>query len=152
MIKVRKATANDAAFIHNIGSSVPEFLVNNQTVNFWPLEILTTALGSEDVLMLVAEDKNIQGFIIAQLNRGLSKATIENIFVLPEYRDKNIGETLVGTLLEELVANKFSYVATLIPTEASGASNLYEKLGFLEGETFLWLDKSLTDEFRAKKT
>jgi len=40
------------------------------------------------------------------------------------------------------------YVATLVPPDANSAISLYAQNGFDRGESFLWLDKSLSDSFK----
>jgi ribosomal protein S18 acetylase RimI-like enzyme len=150
MANIRKAALADAVELHKLGANVPEFLVNEDTVNFWPRDILDDALESDDVLVLVAEEQGqMLGFIIASYVSGLKKATIENVFVTPAYRSQGIGESLLDTLLKTLAERGCEYVATLVPHDAAGAYRLYQNVGFAKGGTFLWLDKALSDNFKS---
>jgi ribosomal protein S18 acetylase RimI-like enzyme len=149
MINVRKAETRDVAMIHSLGETVSEFSVSNETVTFWPKDILAQAIGSNDAAILVAEaDQEIVGFIIANLNISLRKAIIENIYVRPENRDTGVGSKLLEALLASLSSTPIEYVSTLIPLSADNASRLYVEAGFSKGESFLWLDKSLSDTFK----
>jgi len=152
MTSIRTATLNDVGTIHRLGESVSEFSVSGTTVTFWPEDVLQDAIESDDVVVLVAEDQQqIVGFIIASYSRGLLKTTIENIYVIPENRSKGLGDKMLATLLQVLSERKCEYVATLIPTDARNALSLYERAGFTRGETLLWLDKSLSDNFKSAR-
>jgi ribosomal protein S18 acetylase RimI-like enzyme len=150
MATVRNATVDDVEPLHRLGEEVSEFSVNDRTVTFWPKEILFNALRSKDVVILVAEEEGkVVGFIIANYNEGLRKAIIENVFVAPGNRNAGIGKELLAQLLQVLVERKCEYVSTLIPTDAQSAAELYEDNGFTKGETFLWLDKTISDNFKS---
>ncbi len=150
MVTIRKAQPQDIDSIYSLGSAVPEFLVNKRTVNFWPKKVLREAVTANDVVVLVAEvDHKVVGFVIASLTSSLRKATIENIYVHTESRGNGIGDELLASLLEVLSDNSIEYMATLVPVDAVEATKLYETAGFLKGETFLWLDKSITNTFKS---
>lgn len=150
-MNIRRATTQDVDAIHALGQSVAEFSVNEGTITFWPKELLTQAVRSDDVLIFVAEDTELVGFIIVNLNRGLKKAIIENVYVHPDQRGRGIGDKLLDSVVELLPSLGCEYIATLIPTEAKGAFELYVRNGFSTGETFLWLDKFLDNSFKQEQ-
>ena len=146
---IRLAHPKDLPTVHSLGSSVSEFSVNDETVMFWPESILQSAIDSKDTLYYVAEDnENLVGFIIASYVEGLRKSTIENVFVIPESRQKGVGDMLLEKLLSNLAQKGCQYVATLVPVDAANATRLYRNAGFSEGEMFLWLDKALAIDFK----
>lgn len=146
---IRLADPADVEAIHVLGENVSEFSVNNETITFWPKDLLTHAVQSDDVLLLVAEDKNaIVGFVTINYSHGLKKALIENIYVHPDMRGQGIGDQLLQKMFELLPDMGCEYVATLVPLDAKSAVSLYERSGFDRGESFLWLDKSLSESFR----
>lgn len=145
---VRQAQVADVEAIHRLGENVSEFSVNDETITFWPKELLMDAVGSDDVLLLVAEDTEIVGFLIVNYNRSLKKALVENIYVRPDARGQGIGDQLLQKMFERLPEVGCEYVATLVPLDAGSAINLYERSGFSRGESFLWLDRSLSDTFK----
>lgn len=148
MTHIRKAQPEDVKAIHALGGMVPEFSVNKETVTFWPQDILARAVGSSDTLVLVAEaDGQVVGFIIASLNGSLRKAIIENVYVRPDNRGAGTGGKLLDALLAALDGTPIEYVCTLVPIDADGASRLYAEAGFTAGESFVWLDKSLSNTF-----
>ncbi|HEU4914708.1 MAG TPA: GNAT family N-acetyltransferase [Candidatus Saccharimonadales bacterium] len=145
----RKAQLADVDAIHVLGENVSEFSVNDETVTFWPKELLAHAVESDDVLLLVVEENTvIVGFLIVNYNHGLKKALIENIYVHPDMRGQGIGDQLLQKMLELLPDMGCEYVATLVPLDAKSAVSLYERSGFNRGESFLWLDRSLSDSFK----
>lgn len=150
-LNVRLASANDVDGMHDLGKDVAEFAVTDNTVTFWPKSVLARAVNSDDVVVLVAETDSIAGFLIAQYSDGLKKAVIENIFVRPDMRKRNMGDMLLKRALEVLRDKGCEFVATLVPSGAQAAAGLYEKHGFRQGpEPFLWLDKSLSAAFDKK--
>lgn len=152
MVNIRPAQLQDIDTIYNLGISAPEFLVNENTVNFWPRDILSGAVNSDDTIVLVAElDKQVVGFIIANLSVSLRKAIIENIYVNVESRSQGIGDMLISSFLDMLGGTTVEYVIALVPLDAGQATKLYESAGFEKGETFLWLDKSISETFESHK-
>lgn len=146
---VRNAAVGDAEAIFSLGQSVSEFSVNNETVNFWPKPLLENAISSKDTFIIIAEEnEKLVGLAIATYNEGFRKAIIENIYVNQSLRNQGIGRLLLEKLLKQLSERKCEYVATLVPLSANSATKLYESLGFSRGEQFLWLDKSLGDNFK----
>ena len=147
-MNVRKATSQDVPAIHSLGESVHEFSVNDETVTFWPVATLERAVESDDVLILVAEDDAIIGFVIANCNHGLKKTFIENIYVESTSRGRGVGDALLTTLFQELRAIDCEYVATLVPLQAENAAHLYTRYNFSRGEQFVWYDQSLAEVFK----
>jgi ribosomal protein S18 acetylase RimI-like enzyme len=147
MLTIRPANLADADSIYALGSSIPEFAVSGGTVNFWPLEILTRAIESDDVLVLVALQTELVGFVIVNLNKGLSKAIIENIYVHPDSRGNDIGYHLVSRAISTLRERSYAYVITLVPADADQAVKVYQRNGFQGDQSFLWLDQSLDEMF-----
>ena len=151
MITIREAVKSDIEQIRDIGQNVPEFSVNNETINFWPQEIIKNIIHSNEAIILVAaEDAGIHGLIIANCNPAFKKVIIENIYVTPNARNSGIGEQLLSNLLSLIEKNGYEYISTLIPTGAHAASKLYTNSGFTKGETFQWLDKALSSSFKSK--
>lgn len=147
-MNIRTANLDDVEAIYELGKAVHEFAVNDDTVNFWPKQILRNAVQSKDALVYVAEDDEVVGFVIVNYNHAFKKALIENIYVHPDKRDQGIGDTLLKEILNGLAEIGCEYVTTLVPVDAKGAINLYTNAGFSQGETFLWLDRPLSDTFR----
>ena len=136
-----KVTFEDVPAIHAMGENVNEFHTSDQAPNFWPEAILRECISKDDVYFFVAATKDgLVGFVIANLNRSLSKALIENIFVNPEFRGQGIGTSLAKRVIDTAKANNYRFISVLTPPDDIPAIKTYEKAGFSKGDVFLWLD------------
>ena len=98
-------------------------------------------INKDDVYFFVATSNNeIVGFVIANLNRSLSKALIENIFVRPDFRGQGIGTGLTRKIIDAAKADHYQFISVLTPPDDVAAIKTYESAGFSKGELFLWLD------------
>ena len=141
-MKIRNARLFDANIIFDIGNSVKEFKVSDKASSFWSREILKNCVNSKTDFLLIAEDnKDIIGFIIANYNPNFKKAIIENIFVKPEFKDRDIGKRLLKFLLDKLKKIKCEYVCALVDTNGKPAINFYLKEGFNKGMNCVWFDR-----------
>lgn len=147
-IIIRKAKVKDLDQVCALGSGVDEFCVNKHTVDFWPKDTLEYAIKTDDVIILVAEQDGLVGFVIANYNKGFKKAIVENIIVRMDCRGQRIGDSLLKFLLELLEKRGCEYISTLVPIDAKNATALYIANGFTRGESFLWLDKAISDGFK----
>ena len=87
---IRKATLADVEQIRDLGNKTKEFETSEGVVTFRPKEIIQDCINKEDVVMLVAEENEIIGFILANVNHSLKKAELENIVVREDQRGKGI--------------------------------------------------------------
>jgi ribosomal protein S18 acetylase RimI-like enzyme len=141
MIEIREATSKDVPVIRKLGENVDEFHTSDQAPNFWPEVVLQNSISKQDVYFFVAVSKDeVAGFIIANVNKSLSKVLIENIFVRPDFRGQGIGSRLAKKIVEVARQDKRQFIAVLTPPDDVAAIKTYESAGFSKGETFLWLD------------
>lgn len=141
MIEIRKVVSEDIPAVYKMGENVDEFHTSDQAPNFWPEAVLRECVNKHDVYFFVATSNNeIVGFIIANLNRSLSKALIENIFVRPDFRKQGIGISLAKKVIDTAKADQFKFISVLTPPDDTAAIKTYKKAGFSKGEVFLWLD------------
>jgi ribosomal protein S18 acetylase RimI-like enzyme len=141
MIEIREARIEDVATVYKLGENVSEFHTSDQAPNFWPEQVLRNSVAKDDVSFFVAQvDGEIAGFIIANLNKSLSKTEIENVFVRADFRRQGIGASLARKVVEVAKLNKYQFISVLTPPDDIAAIKTYEGVGFTKGETFLWLD------------
>jgi len=141
MIRIRPATPADIDTIHQLGQNVDEFHTSDVSDAFWPKQILADSVESDAVMLQVAQDDGeIIGFIIVNCNKSLRKAEIENIFVAPSRRQEGVASIMLQATLQNIRDANYRYISTLVPTDDTAAIQTYQKAGFAQGETFLWLD------------
>jgi N-acetylglutamate synthase-like GNAT family acetyltransferase len=141
----RKATVEDVDKIWELGENVSGFVTSEDVVTFWPKAILKNSVDKPDVLIKVAEvDNKIVGFVIVNINKSLSKAEIENIFVSEDYRRQGIASELIKSAIAELKGDGIENVVAL----SDDAVDLLMALGFSKGKQFYWMDLLLGNDFR----
>lgn len=141
MVEIRNVKNEDSPVIHQLGEDVDEFHTSDQAPNFWPEAILQNCVGKKDVYFFVAVLRDeIVGFVIVNLNKSLSKALIENIFVKPDFRGQGIGTRLVRKVIDMAKSDRYQFISVLTPPDDTAAVRTYEKAGFSKGDVFLWLD------------
>ena len=143
-MKIRIATLEDTEPIHKLGNLVSEFQVSDEAPTFWPKKILINCIKGNNSPVLVAEEnKQIIGFIIANYNPSFKKATIENIFVNPKNRGKEVGKLLLSQMLNKLKKLDCKYVCALTESHNNLAIEFFLKNEFNKGIDCVWLDKVL---------
>jgi len=110
---------------------------------------LVNCIKDKENLILVAKEKQqIIGFIIGAYNSSFKKATIENIYVNPDFRGKEVGKLLLNDLLTKLEELGCEYLCALTEIENNVAIKFFLNNRFNKGRTFVWLDKILKDSFK----
>ena len=141
MIQIRKAEQKDIMSIYNMGLNVNEFNTTDTTATFWPQDILKNIINSKHGYIFIAEaDKQLVGFIIINYNCIFKKALIENIFVNPDYRQKDIAKKLLSMAKTEIKKVGCEYLCTLVEPSSS-AFTFYLNNNFTPGKEFVWMDK-----------
>ncbi len=145
-MKIREAIIADIDKIYALGSTVNEFIVSDETANFWPKHILRNCIESKTVWLLIAEENEaIAGLIIINNNPVFKKAIIEDIFVSPQFREQGLAKKLLNSAMNIISAIDCEYVCALVNN--TNAINFFESNGFKKGKNFTWLDKVLSEEF-----
>lgn len=97
----------------------------------WSLHAVTSEITNPLSLWLVAVDgEQVLGYIGSQ--SVLGEADMMNLAVSPDARGKGIGEKLVRSLIEQLLANDVYRLTLEVRVSNDPAIKLYEKLGFTQ--------------------
>ena len=100
------------------------------------VEFVREGLANGRNFLLVAKsDSRIVGFACASIFRQNLEVTqivgtIEDVYVLPEFRGKGIGKKLAAECLTKMKASSVKVVRLQVLAENKAAIKLYEKLGF----------------------
>lgn len=145
---IKPAKLEDIDTIIKLGNSVNEFQVSKKVVTFWPKNILVNCIESKNNPILIAKEKNqIVGFIIANYNPCFKKATIENIFVSPNFRGGKVGKLLLDNLIEKLKVLGCEYLCSLTEKDNDKAIKFFLNENFNRGINCIWLDLILNTSF-----
>lgn len=97
--------------------------------------------NKEDLFFIARYGKAPVGMCITRVFEGW--AYLESLFVKQEYRRQGIGTMLVNKTTESLKKRHIRYLSIQPEVENKKAHSLYNKLGFVQGFTFNWMDKKL---------
>lgn len=148
-MNVRAATVDDVEELCRLGNTVDEFKVSAEVVTFWPKETVVSIVIKSEVPIYVAEDsEKIIGFIITNYNPVFGKAIIENVFVLPGQRGKNVGHELLAAVLTKLRKLACPYVCALMEVSYPDAIKFYGDEGFSRGIDCVWMDLVMSELFK----
>jgi len=143
-IMVRQMHLDDVVSVYELGRTVEEFKVSESTDAFWPISIIEDLVNSENDITLVAEDeKNIVGFLIVTNHILSKKATFENMYILPDYREKGIASRLYNEAEKKMCDLGMKYVCSYVEERNEKTLNYLKKCGFIIGKDYHWLVKEI---------
>jgi ribosomal protein S18 acetylase RimI-like enzyme len=144
MVKVRRIEYGELLEVSNLAMnffSEPKvsdnsIIVCEENRNYW-LELVYKLLAENREALIVAEENNkIVGYLLYKLDASYpfkvkeKWAYISDLYVLPEYRRRGIGNALINQM-EEIVKKSGIYkVRLLVWGENTNALEFYKKLGF----------------------
>ena len=117
---IRSATENDfdqVMEIDRLSFSAP-----------WIENFFKSAL--KDIFLVLENEREIVGYLIACVCHDLEKAVILRIAVHPDHRGEGAAEKLMRTCLDLLVQRDIGMVELDVEFISRGAIKLYEKFGF----------------------
>jgi ribosomal-protein-alanine N-acetyltransferase len=94
----------------------------------WSYNFFQSAL--KDIFLVVEQEREIIGYLVACVCHDLEKAVIIRIAVHPDHRGKGAARTLMRTCFDILVKRNIGLVELDVELVSRGAIKLYEKLGF----------------------
>lgn len=142
MTKIRRMEKRDLERVYELGSREERFRVGAEETGFWTREQLFNWVGSENDVLLVAENEGrIVGYALSQYHAPTRKATFENLHVDLSYRKSGIGKLLTAELVRSL-KEKGAYICTLVEPDNEAIIKVLEENGFRKGKQTMWMDQS----------
>ena len=97
----------DVELVYALGIGEKRFRVGAESAGFWTKEQLRNWVKSKDDVLLVAEEnRQIVGYVLSQYHAPTRKATFENLYVFPKYRNLGIAKMLTLELIHQLKEKK----------------------------------------------
>jgi ribosomal protein S18 acetylase RimI-like enzyme len=140
---IRKMKVSDIDFILEVGKREEEFRVSKKLGGFWSKDQLTAWINSKDDVMLIAEEKEIVGFIMSSLHKPTGKATFENMWVNPNFRRKGLATKMTQIMIKKLKENGAEYICGMSKVENESIINFLMKEGFDKGYPFFSMGKKI---------
>jgi ribosomal-protein-alanine acetyltransferase len=107
------------------------------TKEAWSKKQIATFLeASDSVSLTVRENSEIVGFVIGLMNQfdGMKIGHIVTIDVLPNYRRRGVGLTLLGSIEQEFINMGVKVCYLEVREDNLAAIRLYRKAGYVEFE------------------
>ena len=140
-MKIRKIQNKDINKIYQLGIDEKEFEVSEDML-FWSKKQLKKWISSNDDVLLVAEDnKKIVGFIMSAIHKPTQKVTIENIYVVEEYRKKGLAKKLLNETLKIFRKKGIKFINAFVDDKNTASFNFFKKNNFKVFSKFYWVYK-----------
>jgi ribosomal protein S18 acetylase RimI-like enzyme len=142
-MKIRKGRMSDAKEIYRQVCETPELHALEEE-NVYTLDWVKSFLKSKSLLVLVAEDnKQIIGFIMAELWEKQGYSFLSNLSIKPEYQRKGIGSKLYDEYEARCRKMKLKAINYLVVSNNEKMHSWSEKHGFKKGKMLCYYEKKL---------
>lgn len=125
-VAIRNTTVEDSASIHNIAVACG--------IDAWTADQYRDETNRSDAIFLIAaEDSEIVGFIVGRSVPGTAEGLdgeVYNIAVLPQFRGRGIGQSLLENALKHFRTRRCRSVWLEVRASNVGAIYFYEINGF----------------------
>ena len=133
MITIREYTDKDYTATTALMRKLTELLGEKFDEFRWKTSLLTKK-SSQEGMFIAIEDENVVGMSFAEMRgrEGLTFGYISSVIVDKDYRGQGVGELLIQKAIMHLGRRGATSIRINVRQEATGAINLYEKIGFKE--------------------
>ena len=108
----RVANVNDIDQIIKLGNLLIDFDISDTKQSFWSKETLKDCIQnpSSGLVLCAVNDCEMGGFAILQYNNVFKTATIDQLFILPKYRNLGLGRKLYNMIIENVKKQEISEI------------------------------------------
>jgi ribosomal protein S18 acetylase RimI-like enzyme len=140
-ITIRKPKKIELEKIYRLGCSMKEFTVS-EWVRYYRREEIREFMGKnkDNIFLVAVYNDQIIGSLFAKI---ISRrwCMLDTICVKENYQRKGTGKQLLEKLYSVLKKKNIHYVQAIVEQKNSKARNHYQKMGFEEGNEFVWVEK-----------
>jgi ribosomal protein S18 acetylase RimI-like enzyme len=140
---IREMSDRDVGIVHRLGSKVSEFDFVEGEEGFWPRSVLEDLVHSRDVSLVAEKEGEIVGFLIVLYHYITKKATFEDCYVVPNYRNESIAVKLYQEAEDRLIKKGARFVCSYPEVSNTPSIRFLENGGFLRGYSCYWMHKFL---------
>jgi ribosomal protein S18 acetylase RimI-like enzyme len=143
-MNIRRMTFDDLDAVHEIGRACPAFFVSESGEQFWSKGTLSRWCASRHDLILIAEEgAELIGFALFACHRPTGKAVLENLWVAPGWRRRNVAARLLESAFTKLKRRKYLVTVANVNVQNKQARIAFRSMGFRRGYAFDWMDRFL---------
>ena len=92
--------------------------------------------NKNNIIYFAQDQEKVIGYVYAKINWDNSskdrEALLDSIYVLPEYRNNDVGKNLIWLIEKELKSQNIKYLNLNVIKDNIGARNFYKNLKFQE--------------------
>jgi len=145
-LELRQAVLSDVDDLMALGAAHAGFSVSEK-IRFYERDELIEWISKpdENILLAAVVDGRIAGFLFTKI-MSWHWAMLDNFYLHPAQRGKQIGQRLLEELFKQLRARKIQYVSTLISTEEPELIAYFRRQNFDAGKSYVWCDRFLSDK------
>ncbi len=146
-VGISPMTAEDVPDVVAIGGATPQFQTGTDAAQFYSPETLERWCSDLNGVALVAKDREkLVGFFLGYAMQGPRDGYLNCVAVLPEYRQRRIGLTLMEEALKRFEALGINHVFGSVQEENGPVVRMLESMRFGIGGTFRYVEKMLPAE------
>jgi ribosomal protein S18 acetylase RimI-like enzyme len=139
MITFSKAKTKELEEIYKVGKSISELKVSDEI--FMSKKDLDFCIRNKDGFFLVAKEfGKVIGFSYG-VKEAPTYASMMYTAVIPAYRRRGLGKTLLRKCMKEMKRRGVSSVYGLVTNNKAVA--FLKKLGYKRGKTLIWMSRKL---------
>ncbi len=142
MIEIRNGQTSDLEelyFLLNNGKENRDFDEGEEYPKKWIKNLILHK--KENMVIIAYEDKELVGFLIAHLLKGIRDSILNNIYVKPKYRKKGIASLLLKNYESNAKKRGMKFSAAMSQTENKKIRNFNEKHNYKRGHKFYFYYK-----------
>ncbi len=128
----RRAEINDLEQILKLGNLLVDFEISETKNCFWSRDTLKKCIQDPNsglVVCALANDE-LAGFAIVQYNIAFSVATIDQMFILPKYRNYGLGRNLYNMIIEDAKSTGINELCMNVEFNNKSIIEFFEYNGF----------------------
>lgn len=126
------AEISDIDQILKIGNLLSDFELSDNEHSFWSEKTLKNCINdpSSGIIACAMINNTLAGFAIVQYNIVFSTATIDQLFILPKYRNLGIGKKLYHLILNNVKSKKITKLSMNVEFGNKSVIDFFEYNGF----------------------
>lgn len=126
------ADISDIEEILKLGNLLSDFEISDDEHFFWSEDTLRNCINdpSSGLIVCALLENKLAGFSIIQYNLVFSTATIDQLFILPKYRNLGIGKKLYNLILENVKSKGIKELSMNVEFGNKSVIDFFEYNGF----------------------